>query len=167
MTDQAREVLEDCRLAVSKLQDGISGRDWRIAWVTAVTLLRTIGHVLKKVDAKSNPKMGLVIETSWAQLVNSKPEPKIFWDFIEDERNNILKEYRLSAGQGVTVRPGMLTINLQTGELNSEPGLPTLYHYVMNSGPYTGQDQREVLAEALSWWDEYLRNIEQQMFDNS
>jgi hypothetical protein len=31
--------------------------------------------------------------------------PQILWGFIDEERNSILKEYTLSAGQGVTVRP--------------------------------------------------------------
>jgi hypothetical protein len=35
-----------------------------------------------------------------------------------------------------------------------------LYHYVINEGPYQGRDQRDVLREAIDWWDAYLTEIE-------
>lgn len=162
MTHYAREVLEDCRVAVSKLKDGISGRDWRIAWVTSVALLRAVGHVLQKVDSQTNPRLQQAISTAWQKLAESRPEPAIFWSFIEEERNSILKEYRMTAGQGVTVRPGTAHINLRTGEQWSEPGLPTLYRYEMHSGPYAGRDQRDVLSEAIAWWEMYLDKIDEQ-----
>lgn len=160
MTTQAREVLEDCRIAVRRLTEGVAGKEWRIAWVTSVALLRAVGHVLRNVDSKSSLAMAQAIETAWQGLSATKPEPKIFWQFIEEERNNILKEYQLTAGLGITVRPGTAHLNLQTGEHRGEPGLPTLYDYAMRSGPYEGVDQRLVLSEAIAWWESYLGSIE-------
>src|ERR1035437_960735 len=107
MTSHARDVLEDCKVAAGELRDGIAGREWRIRWVTAVALLRSVGHVLRNVDAPTDPILESVITEAWSKLSHTKPEPAIFWRFIEDERNNILKEYRISAGLGITVRPGM------------------------------------------------------------
>ncbi len=163
MTRKAREVLEDCKVAVAQLRDGVSGREWRIAWVTAVALLRAVGHVLRNVDAEASPTHAQVIDSAWEQLNRSKPDPIIFWDFIEAERNNILKEYRLSAGQGVTIRVGVAHIDLRTGEQWGEPGEPPLYHYEMNSGPFKGTDQRVVLNQAIQWWDQYLGHIEREL----
>jgi len=160
MTTQAREVLEDCRIAVDQLHDGIAGREWRIAWVTCVALLRAVGHALRNVDSRSSPGMARAIEAAWSKLARTKPNPKIFWQFIEEERNNILKEYRLTAGLAITLRPGTAHCNIRTGEQWGEPGLPTLYDYAMRSGPYEGFDQRRVLSEAIDWWDSYLRSIE-------
>ncbi|WP_020161261.1 hypothetical protein [Methylobacter marinus] len=160
MTKHAREVLEDCKVAAAEIKDGVTGREWRIKWVAAVALLRAVGHTLRKVDASSDQTMEQLVSEAWDKLVSTKPEPKIFWQFIEDERNNILKEYRLGAGQGVTIRPGTLHVNLKNGEQWSEPGEPTLFHYKMTSGPYKGRDQRDVLNEAIDWWDAYLSNLE-------
>src|SRR5450759_1169232 len=103
MTARARIVLSDARDALSDLADGVSGSEWRRRWVTAVVLLRAVGHVLDKVDAESSPAMCRAIAEAWRGLPASKPEPRIFWDFIDAERNNVLKEYVLAAGQGVTV----------------------------------------------------------------
>jgi hypothetical protein len=160
MTSHAREVFEDCKIAASELRDGVAGQEWRIRWVTTVALLRAVGHVLRNVDAHTDALLESIVTEEWNKLSATKPEPAIFWQFIEDERNNILKEYRLSAGLDITVRPGTGHLNLNTGEQWGEPGLPTLYDYRMKSGPYTGIDQREVLRQALSWWDSYLGKIE-------
>jgi hypothetical protein len=162
MTAHAREVLEDCKVAIAELRDGVASREWRIKWVAAVALLRAVGHVLRNSDAKRDQVLESIVVTAWNRLSATAPEPTIFWQFIEEERNNILKEYRISAGQGVTVRPGTCHIDLRTGTQWSEPGLPTLYHYEMNSGPFAGQDQRVVLNKAVEWWDSYLSAIEQE-----
>lgn len=160
MTARAREVLEDCKIALNEIQDGITGREWRVRWVAAVALLRAVGHVLDKVDAPGDPLLRRLVDDAWRRLEESKPNPAVFWQFIEEERNHILKEYRIGAGQGVTIRLGTAHLDLQSGEQWSEPGLPTLYHYTVNSGPYEGRDQREVLQEAIDWWDAYLGRIE-------
>lgn len=160
MTSHARDVFEDCKVAASQLRDGVQGREWRISWVTTVALLRAVGHVLRNVDAPTDTLLKRIVTEEWSKLSATKPEPAIFWQFIEDERNNILKEYRLSAGLNITVRPGTVQLDLNTGEQRGEPGLPTLYDYRMKSGPYAGIDQREVLRQALSWWDSYLSVIE-------
>lgn len=162
MIEKARDVLEDCKVVACELADGVAGREWRVRWVAAAALLRAVGHVLQKVDAPTDPVLRSVIDDAWGRLVETRPEPVIFWQFIEDERNNVLKEYRLSAGLGITVRPGTGHVNLTTGEQWGEPGLPTLYDFRMKSGPYTGADQREVLQHAIRWWESYLGDIERE-----
>ena len=151
---------EDCKVAAAEIKDGVAGREWRTKCIAAVALLRAVGHTLRNVDAQRDPDLEKLIEEACRKLASTKPDPKIFWEFIEDERNSILKEYRMTAGQGVTVRPGALHLNLKTGEEWAEPGLPTLFHYAMTSGPYMGLDQRDFLKEALDWWDAYLLDLE-------
>lgn len=129
--------------------------------MASVALLRAVGHTLRNVDAATDVLLKKIVDDAWARLIATKPEPTIFWQFIEDERNNILKEYRIAAGVGITIRPGTAHMNLSSGEQWSEPGLPTLFDYKMNSGPYKGQDQREVLRSAIEWWDTYLAGVEQ------
>jgi len=140
MTARARIVLSDARDALSDLADGVSGSEWRRRWVTAVVLLRAVGHVVDKVDAESSPAMHRAIADAWRGLGASKPEPIIFWDFIDAERNNVLKEYLLSAGQGVTVFVrGVSARVLVSGQHAppaepAEPLRPAIYSYPMTSG---------------------------------
>jgi len=72
--------------------------------------------------------------------------PAIFWAFIYPERNNIVKEYEVGAGQGVTVHLGQ--------------NRPTEHHYLFNTGLFTGRDQREVLREAIAGWETYLDGVD-------
>lgn len=146
MTVAAREVLEDCRSAVEEIDHGVQGRAWRIRWVAAVVLLRTVGYVLAKIDSNLSPAYRSAIGEAWSQLNHSKPQPAIFWEFVEAERNNIIHEYEIGAGQGVTVHLGQAKL--------------VEHHYLVNTGPFAGRDQREVLREAIAWWEVYLDNID-------
>jgi hypothetical protein len=146
MTSSARLVLDDCRGAVEEIFDGIQGPTWRRRWITAVTLLRTVGYVLGAVDTKVSPEYKRAIDTAWSALNASKPAPAIFWEFIDTERHNIVHEYEVGAGQGVTVFLGQ----------KRSPE----YHYLLNTGPFAGRDQRVVLREAISWWESYLDAID-------
>jgi len=160
MTAAAREVLDDCRGALAELVDGVQGRQWRRRWVVAVVLLRAVGHVLDKVDAERSPAYRAAVSAWWARVKRSKPMPEIFWSFIEDERNTILKEYRTSAGQGATVQVGGIEFNLRTGEVHADQPGPTIHHYTINSGPFAGREQRDLLLEAIAWWERELDGID-------
>ena len=146
MTQTAREVLEDCRGAVEEIGGGVQGRTWRRRWVAAVVLLRTVGYVLGRIDVNISPRYKKAIDAAWSQLGQSKPQPAIFWEFIDAERNNIIHEYEVGAGQGATVHLGQ--------------NKPTEHHYLVNTGPFAGRDQRNVLREAISWWETYLDSID-------
>ncbi|MBZ0106945.1 MAG: hypothetical protein K8H84_15110 [Sulfuricella denitrificans] len=146
MTRQARLVLDDCRGALEELTDGVHDARWRRRWVAAMVLLRAVGHVLDNVDSQRDPKMQAAIADAWMQLKRRKPEPTIFWQFIYDERNNVVKEYLVGAGHNITVYPGA--------------DRPADYQYVINTGPYKGRQQREVIAEAIKWWEQYLDAID-------
>lgn len=102
----ARTVLEDCRQAAPLFTPGLQGRQWRIAYMAYVALLRADYHVLKSKDAAIDPAFRIKFETWDSKLFASKPAPEIYWEFIVSERNLLLKEYQSLAGQGVTV-PGV------------------------------------------------------------
>ena len=156
MTSAARETLEDCRGALIELVDGIQGREWRRKWILSVVLLRAVGHVLHKVDRERSPAYRLAVDTWWSGLKESKPAPAIFWSLIDKERNSILKEYRTTVGQGVTIQLS----GVSTGKQKSEPPNPAKYHYTFNSGPYKDRDQRDVISEAIVWWEAQLNSID-------
>jgi hypothetical protein len=104
--------------------------------------------------------MRLIVDREWKALNQSKPEPLILWKFIEEERNNVLKAYRGSARQHVTVRPPTTHINLTTGEETESGGGPTLYSHVMADGPLAGQDPRDLVERGIEWWSKYLARID-------
>ena len=160
MTITARQALEDCRVALDSLVDGIKGGEWKRQWLLAIVLLRAVGHVLHKVDRKQSQAYRSAIDSWWSEMQMTKPEPAIFWQFIEEERNSTIKEYRTHAGQGVTIRVPTLHVNILTGAQWSDPSLPTLYHYTIVSGPFMGRDHREVLGEAIAWWEGELDAID-------
>ena len=160
MTTAAREVLIDCRGALAELSDGVQGPTWRRRWIIAVVLLRATGHVLEKVDSARSPKHKAAIAQWWANLKSTKPIPAIFWLFIEEERNTIVKEYQTNAGQGVTIQLSGIELNLRTGEQKIDPPNPPKYHYTMNAGHFQGKDQRELIEEAIQWWEAELDAID-------
>lgn len=137
----ARRVLRDCQLALRDLQSAEPGAAWRLRWVTAITLLRVVGHVLQKVDGERSLHLAQAIETVWAGVKQPRIGNEIFHDFIERERNTILKEYRpdhravapLEAGDGGSL--GML--------IGSEIVPPT-----------------EAVQRAIRWWGRLLVSIE-------
>jgi hypothetical protein len=104
MTNAAREVLDDCRGAINSLIDGLQGREWRRCWILSVVLLRTIGHVLNKVDGAQSQAHRAAIDRWWEDLNSRKPEPAIFRAFIEEERKLILKEYQTKGGKMLALR---------------------------------------------------------------
>ena len=38
---------------------------------------------------------------------------------------------------------------------------PTENHYTINDGYYKGYDQRDLLKEAIEWWEAYIDRIDQ------
>jgi len=160
MTVHARAVLRDCEAALEDLRAGATGLLWRTRWVAAVALLRTVGHVLDKVDGESSPKLKAAVSSAYGALKTTRPEPLIYWEFIEKERNNLLKLYEFGVQQNVTVRPGAVWYNLTTGESGSTGGGPTTYEHLVRDGPYAGQDPRDVIAKAIAWWRDYLDAID-------
>ena len=159
----ARQVLKDCETALEVLRENPKSPRWRVSWVATVALLRMVGHALQKVDAGSDPKLKRIVEDHWKRISASKPEPNIFWDFIDRERKNVLKEYDVGARLNVTVRPGTVHIDMESGTQSVvSQSRPNLYDYVMGPGPFEGQDQRELVSEAIGFWDDYLGEIERE-----
>jgi hypothetical protein len=160
MTTTAHEVLRDCEAALQDLRSGV-GLHWRTRWVSAVTLLRIVGHVLHKVDSTRSPELRDAIDAAYAQLKATRPEPKIYWEFIEEGRNTLLKLYEFGVQQNVTVRPGSAWLKKATGESGAYPSGPTTYEHLVRGGSFVGQDPRDVVQLAIDWWRSYLDYIDQ------
>jgi hypothetical protein len=149
----ARVVLDDCRSALAHLRNNPSPDKWRLYWVATVALLRTVEEALKHVDGRRRSPaaakpMQRAVAAFLEELESGKPEPMIYWGLIHVEANNILHQYKFTAGKIVVLGPPGLANGVQAP-------------YSFHSGPFEGRDQRDVVQEATDWWQVQIEKIEQ------
>ena len=174
MTTRARFVLEDARFALSLHTQAKSGPGFRASWFTVVGLLRAVGHVLNKVDAANDRHLSSAVSECWKELNLSKPDPTIFWGFIECERNRFLKNYEHGITRVQIIRSSnsenIFALDLaNAGKLtqlvsvfNVPPEAPDrAVISILADGPFAGNPEAQVATEALDWWDQYLLRIEE------
>ena len=149
---KAYQVLSDCRRAHELLEHEADAQSFRVLFVAAVTLCRAVGHVLHKVDARERPELAERIATWWRDVKSNPNENRIFHGFIEQQRNLVLKEYEFrhdDSNQTLIVLPSAESFTLDE-----------LVFCPITEGEYTGEDCRDILAEAISWWEAQLCQIE-------
>lgn len=123
----------------SDIVDGdIELPEWKLHRVSGVALLRTVGHVLAKVDALASPDHAAAVNGLWITLKADKQSSAIFWSFIEEERNNLLKTYNFGA-------------KLSSGEDG---------YFIQFAD---GQDAFQLFREAVYWWRYQLELIEKRL----
>lgn len=164
MTYAAREVLDDCRLALTMLEEETDLARWRVHWAAAVALVRAVGHVLDKVDGE-DPLTKRLANAAYRRWKGTAPEHEIFREFIERERNSILKEGRfrhhpleeVQMAVAYTLRNPVTGETIQAGEVL--PLGDNVYRPLLD-GWREGDDARDVLSEAIDWWEAELRALE-------
>ena len=111
--------------------------------------------------------MEKAVDEWWCSLKSTKPEPAIFWGFIEEARNRVIKLYEHGLTRDLVV-PGPLlegkqttiTIdqaNMRGGRITSDAGR---VESQLTSGPFAGQSEREVATKACRWWKDTLDKID-------
>lgn len=167
MTFKAHEVLDDCRVALSMLEEEKDLQRWRIHWAAAVALIRAVGHVLDKVDG-GDPLIKQAAGAAYKRWKGEDSNHEIFREFIERERNNLLKEYHSD------VHPlSEVSVAIELTAKSPEGGSPVRMAHVgeigeniyrpLLDGPWEGDDARDVLSEAITWWDGQLTAIEREI----
>lgn len=154
----ARDVLSDCEIALEILEDTEDVHRWRVLWAGAVALARTVGHVLRHVDRKE-PQFRAAIDQRFELWKIERDANAVFWDFIEEERNNLLKEYKSRVSDAEEIPLGILP---STEDFDSEETFllgENLYRPIL-SGYGEGEDARDIYKEALDWWERELSAIE-------
>jgi hypothetical protein len=141
-------VLSDCELAFKDFEAAGPTPFWRTRWTALMALLRAVGHVLDKIDGARGAELREAIDEAWDEVNRTKPEPRILWEFIEQERNNVVKAYEVGVRLNTTITPGW-----------SGPAATT-YESFIRSGVYRGRDALEVCQEAIAFWEGYLDRIE-------
>jgi hypothetical protein len=127
----------------------------RLHWVAAVALVRAVGHVLDKVDGTS-PAVKSAARAAFTRWKSSAPEHEIFREFIERERNTILKEYEFNLHPGeeveiaVPVRLQRVSDDAIVDAATIFPLDNNIYRPLMD-GVHEGDDARDVLSEAIDW----------------
>ena len=152
MTATARKVLADLEVSYELLEAEENVDKFRILWVASVSLARTVGHVLDKVDKNESPKLSSAISSTYQSWKQNPKKNEIFFQFIENERNSILKEYEFGFLSGPTD-----VAALPTGEIFK---LDDNLFCPMSSGKYEGEDCRDILKSSITWWKQQLNAIE-------
>lgn len=171
MTYKARVVLSDCRIALSLLENETDLQKWRILWAGAVALIRAVGHVLDKVDG-SNPVVKQIAKESFSKW-KVDDEHLIFPEFIERERNILLKEYNSDVHplEEVPMALEMVLQPLSEGNQKAQKtvtlgdiiNLGENLYRPMFEGPWQGADSRDIYQKAIEWWEKQLDSIDRQV----
>ena len=170
---RARLVLDDARQALSHHRTTFSGPAFRSSWFAVVGLLRAVGHVLEKCDAAADPHLSKAVDASWKELNASKPEPPIFWGFIDAERNRFLKNYEHGLHSVQIYRTGNSTTvkALDLANAGIATQLITVHNVplavpdrsiisILSDGPFVGRPHAVIAALAIEWWEQYLSRVE-------
>lgn len=164
MTHQARLVLDDCPLALDMLEGETDLGRWRVHWVAAVSLVRSVGYVLKKVDGQDRV-VDAVATSRFTAWRGSDPEHEVFREFIEKARNHVLKEYELGIHPAEEI-PIVVQTLLQgdagdPGTLIAEVAVlgGNIYRPLLD-GYREGDDARDVLSDAIRWWEAQLDAVD-------
>ncbi len=104
--------------------------EWMVNWFAGVSLLRTVGHVLRNVDRPRGPEFRVAVDDFWTDIQSNREMHWVFFDFIDRERNNILKEFSFGASL----------------PSNEEDGRVLVYDL------YDGWDGTQLFREAVYWW---------------
>jgi hypothetical protein len=153
---RARRVLDDCKRASELLDDAEEPSVRRVLWVATIALLRAVGHVLDKADRQHNPFASAAIDELWGAFKIERERHQIFWSFIESERNAVLKQYEF----GFSEEP--IVVLLPDGSTHTVP-----LDLFLPSTSVDGEDARELVSEALAWWNSQLCRVEQLMADRA
>jgi hypothetical protein len=108
---------------------------------------------------------------AYKQWTGEAPEHEIFREFIEKERNTILKEYdfNLHPGEQVEVAIPVTLQRVSDGmivEAASVFPLDENIYRPLLDGFREGDDARDVLSDAIEWWETELAAIEELVSDN-
>lgn len=143
----ARTALRDAYVATKELKSAIqTGRHQsiRMAWISCLTYLRAVGHVLDKVDGRRSKWLREAGTRKHDECKQDRFGNLIFWEFIEAERNLLLKEYRSSIWEKRSAQP-------------SGNGEPILLDILIGTEVFGPAD---AVQASLEWWERYLDGVE-------
>lgn len=149
----SKKMLQVVKTAWEMLESAEDVAQVEVLWISAITGLRAIGHILSKTDKTNHPEYADGIDSWWTNLKVNKhsDENRIFFDFIENERNYTLKEFLLNFEKN----PQHIAVISESSDnpIFEKYILDDLLYIPLTSGPYEGEDIRDMIAEAIDWWE--------------
>jgi len=143
--------LEDVEQCIAWLDSEDDEFRFRMGLIAAVALVRAVGHVLKKVDGARDSTLTEVIDARFAAWKADRVYARIFWDFIESERNYVLKQYELRF---------QFSPMVTTPEADHAWRLGSAIYCPLTEGAYCGEHACDVLREAVAWWSREMDLID-------
>jgi hypothetical protein len=164
MTHNARRVLADCVYALELLEQASTNQIFRIHWFATVTLVRTVGDVLKNVDGKET-RYELPVQDAYLRWKDDRQSSKIFWQSIRIQRNKLVHEYEsdLYPSDQISLLCELSPASISDKPMDLRDGLFDLCENLyrpMIDGPWAGEDSRDVLKESIEWWKSELDKID-------
>jgi hypothetical protein len=163
MTVAARKVLHDACYAIHQHQDTLQGEAFRVSLFAVVGLLRAVGHVLDKVDSEISPAMKRAIKDKFSKLKSQKTNSAIYWEFIHEERNSLLKNYKSSVIRTFDLYDiwGNFLTTENVGENSGVEYVGANTKSIIARGHFVNKSEQEVAWQAHDWWVAYLDEIDE------
>lgn len=151
--------LSDARRGIQNLETKYSGEsslfsDWKVEYVGVCSLLRAAVHLIGE-DAKAchNDKVTQELRAEWDAIKQNSSDHTIYWEFVNKERNSILKEYHWSSYEQYFDENGE-PIKMTNYSLISMYMVSETSRLIVKGGVYRGRDTLELLNEAADWVEE-------------
>ena len=152
MTEAARAVLGDCRYVWDRLELCRNLQEFRVLWLSGVALVRMVGDVLHRVDSQVGTAMCQSIANAYESRQKNE---KIYKDFIKAERDQLIHTYESMAYTG-----DYIVLGVEADGVVEMFGVDECLYKPIESGPFAGEDQRDVLKLAIDWWAQELDLID-------
>lgn len=151
------EALEDAKRALELCEATESKVDFRIYITAAITIIRSIGHILNASDSKIDKTHQIAISKILASTNTNITPNDIFHKFIKPERDNILKEYEFN----YSAHDHQIIFDNKIHEINW-----SLYVPIVNDF-YQGEDILNIIKKSIEWWECNLKLILNEVNSNA
>lgn len=157
---EAEKMLHIAKTSLNMLQTVEDQDQVEVMWIAAITALREVGHVLAKVDKYSDTILSQKIDAWWSDLNKNKTIDKnrIFFDFIDKERNDTIKELSIHYDKGMQDILIIEGINKKEACFVNDI-IPQLIYIPMTDGYYEGEDIRDLIEMAIEWWEKQIEEL--------
>ena len=159
----SNRALQDAKCGLAELEQRLKSRSvllpqWKVSWIGICAILRAEIHLLQQ-DAKScmNNDLCQSLQNEWDVIKRNREEHLIYWEFINKERNSVLKEYKWGAyeayfdenGQEYLSRYGSAAATLLTAKSTA---------LRIREGYFKGADAQYILRSATDWVEARITN---------
>ena len=147
---ESKRILEIAKIALEMLEKETDKQQFLVEYYAAVSALRSVGHVLDKVDKQHLQGEYSTIDEWWSGIKKNREKSPIFHEFIEKERNQLLKEGAVNMDEDGSGKYLLIdNMVFPMTELSED-----MVFVPIENGMYKGEDVRDVIKSAIDWWEE-------------